>query len=277
MKNILVPTDFSKAANRASEVAIEIAVQAKAEIHFLHIQYTPVSWIKLNKESEGQYPETLKEIGHAKAELSRLVKKAKDKGLKADQFLVFDEGRSEILRHIPLHHHDFVVMGSHGASGATELFIGTNAQKVIRDATIPVLIVKEKSIWPVKSIVFPSSFESDVKQPFQTVVDFANLYNAKIHLLYVNTPFSFEETEQSMAKMQDFHKACPRGGTCTLNIHNSLNEERGILQFVNSIGSDLIAATTHGRSGFLRLLSKSITESLVNHTDTPVLSINLKT
>ena len=136
-------------------------------------------------------------------------------------------------------------------------------------------MVKEGSVWPVENIVFPSSFESDVKQPFQTVVEFADLNDSKIHLLYVNTPFSFEETEQSMAKMHDFHKTCPRGGSCTLNIYNSLNEERGIMQFVDSIGAGLIAITTHGRSGFLRLISKSITESLANHTEIPVLSINL--
>ena len=275
MKNILVPTDFSKPANRASEIAIAIAEQTNSEIHFLHIQYTPVPWITLNKEREERYPETLKEIGYAKGELSRLVKKAEDKGLKAEQFLVFDEGREEILKHIPFHHHDFVVMGSSGATGAKELLIGSNAQKILRDATIPVLVVKEGSVWPVENIVFPSSFESNVKQPFQTVVEFADLNDSKIHLLYVNTPFSFEETEQSMAKMHDFHKTCPRGGSCTLNIYNSLNEERGIMQFVDSIGAGLIAITTHGRSGFLRLISKSITESLANHTEIPVLSINL--
>lgn len=114
---------------------------------FLHLQITPVPWIKLNKEKEEQFPETLKEIGHAEYELNKLVKKAEYKGLKAEEFLVFNVGREEILKHIPFHHHDFVVMGSHGASGAKELFVGSNAQKVLRDATVPVLIIKEKSKW----------------------------------------------------------------------------------------------------------------------------------
>ena len=112
--------------------------------------------------------------------------------MKAEQFLVFDVGREEIIKHIPFHHHDFVVMGSHGASGAKELFVGSNAQKVLRDATVPVLIIKEKSKWPVKNVVFASNFEEDVIEPFRTVVNFADLNESNIHLLYVNVPFSLK-------------------------------------------------------------------------------------
>jgi nucleotide-binding universal stress UspA family protein len=275
MKNILVPTDFSKAATRAADIAMSIAEKSGAEIHFLHLQITPVQWVKLDKEKEERFPETLKEIGHAKDALNKLVKKAKDKGLKAEQFLVYDVGREEILKHIPFHHHDFVVMGSHGTSGTKELFVGSNAQKVLRDATIPVLIVKETSTWPVKNVVFASTFEEDVKEPFHTVVKFADLNESNIHLLYVNVPFSFEETDKSLEKMHAFHESCPRGGTCTTNIYNSLNEERGILKFGESVEADLIALTTHGKTGFLSLMRKSITESLANHADLPILSINL--
>jgi len=166
-------------------------------------------------------------------------------------------------------------MGSHGASGAKELFVGSNAQKVLRDATVPVLIIKEKSQWPFNNIVFASSFEEDVDEPFQTVVKLADLNHSNIHLLYVNVPFSFEETDRTLEKMHAFHESCPRGGTCTTNIYNSLNEERGIIKFAESVDSDLIALTTHGKTGFLSLMSKSITESMANHSEIPILSINL--
>ncbi|CAN5185936.1 universal stress protein [soil metagenome] len=275
MKNILVPTDFSETANRAADIAISIAEQSGAEIHFLHLQITPVLWVKLDKEKEERFPETLKQIGHAKSELNKLVKKAEDKGLKTEQFLVFDVGREELLKHIPFHHHDFVVMGSHGASGAKELFVGSNAQKILRDASVPVLIVKERSTWPVKNVVFASNFEEDVNEPFRTVVKFADLNESNIHLLYVNVPVSFEETDKSLEKMHSFHESCPRGGTCTTNIYNALNEERGILKFAESVEADLIALTTHGKKGFISLMSKSIAESLANHSEIPILSINL--
>lgn len=277
MKNILVPTDFSPLANSASEYALKIAEKAKAEIHFLHIQFTPVDWVKLDKEKEKNYPETLKQIGHAKNELNKWEKRAEDLGLKVRTFLTYDAGREEIIKHVSNYHHDFVVMGSHGASGARETFIGSNAQKIIRNAVAPVLVIKEQPPrFPLKDIVFASGFEEDVQEQFNQVVDFADLMEANIHLLYVNTMYNFEETDKSEAKMQRFLKHCPRGGTCSINIYNALNEERGIREFAQRQNADLIAITTHGKTGFLSLISKSIAESLVNHADTAVLSMNLK-
>ncbi len=277
MKNILVPTDFSPLANNACEYALKIAQKAKAEIHFLHIQSTPVDWVKLDKEKEKNYPDTQKQIGHAKHELTQLEKRAEDLGLKVRTFLTFDAGRDEITKHVSNYHHDFVVMGSHGASGARETFMGSNAQKIIRHATAPVLVVKEKPPrFPMKSIVFASSFEEDVKEHFHKVVDFADLMEADIHLVYINTMYNFEETATSEAKMQAFLKHCPRGGTCSINIYNALDEERGIRHFAKRQNADMIAITTHGKTGFLGMMSKSIAESLVNHAETSILSMNLK-
>ncbi len=276
MKNILVPTDFSDTANRAAEIAIDIAEKANAEIHFLHLQVTPVEWVKLDKRKEKRYPDTLKQIGHVRGELHKWVKKAEERGLIAKDFLVFDVSRDEILKHIPHHHHDFVIMGSHGASGAKELLIGSNAQKILRHATVPILVVKEQSTWPMQNIVFASSFDEDAQSAFRTVIKFADLSEANVHLLYVNVPSVFEDTERSLEKMRAFHKSCPRKGTCTLNIYNALKEERGILSFAESINADLIAMITHGRTGFLSLTVKSIAESVANHSEIPLLSINLK-
>lgn len=56
MKKILVPTDFSDCANASSEYAIRLAKKMNAEIHFLHLQFTPVDWVKLSKEKEKLYP-----------------------------------------------------------------------------------------------------------------------------------------------------------------------------------------------------------------------------
>ena len=277
MKNILVPTDFSPLANSASEYALKIAQKAKAEIHFLHILWTPVDWVKLDLEKEKNYPETLKQIGHAKNELNQWKKQAEDLRLKVRIIITFDTGRDEIIKHVSSYHHDFVVMGSHGASGARETFIGSNAQKIIRNATVPVLVIKEKPPrFPMKSIVFASSFEEDVKEHFHNVVDFADLMESDIHLVYINTMYNFEESETSEAKMQNFLEHCPRGGTCSINIYNAMDEERGIRHFAKRQNADMIAITTHGKTGFLGMMSKSIAESLVNHAETSILSMNLK-
>lgn len=275
MKNILVPTDFSDCSRVAEEVGIKLAKKANAEIHFFHIQWTPVTWTSLPLESESLYPETKSQIGYAKSELNRLVKKAQDQGLHAKQFLLFDKGRPEIENHIRHHKHDFIVMGSHGTSGVTEL-LGSNAQRVVRHSPSPVLVVKSSTKkFDVKNIVFASSFEEDLHHPFLQVIELADLLGAQIHLLYVNQPFNFKETDLIEENIHSFHSKCPRG-TCTINIYNALNEERGIQKFAEKINADIIAITTHGKTGFMKMISHSITESLVNHSDIPILSVNAK-
>lgn len=87
MKNILVPTDFSKNCNKAEELGIEMAKLYNSEIHFFHLMKTPVEWVKLDKQKEKQYPETVKQIGIAKAYLRELEKKQNDKALSAGLFL----------------------------------------------------------------------------------------------------------------------------------------------------------------------------------------------
>lgn len=274
MKNILIPTDFSDCAREAEQLGLELAKKYNSEIHFLHLLHTPVDWVKLPLEKEKFYPEVKKKIGYAQSELSRLKREAKKNGVNAQTFLVYDKGQEEIDFHIKHHEHDFIIMGSFGAKGVKEI-VGTNTQRVVRYSPVPVLVVKKKpQNFEVKNIVFASTFEEEVKKPFQKVVDFAQFMGAKIHLLNVNVPFNFKETDEIEAKMQSFLKSSNKK-SYTTNIYNALNEKRGIQKFAESINADVVALTTHGRTGFMKMISPSITESLVNHSEIPIFSINI--
>lgn len=258
----------------AEYVGLEIAKKAKAEIHFLHILSTPIDWTKLPLGQEKLYPEIKAQIAHAKIELEKLVQKAEKAGLKAKQFLVFNKGRKEIVAHVKSHKHDFVVMGSHGAHGVKE-FIGTNTQRVVRYSSVPVLVVKQKpEKLNIKNMVFAANFKEDVQKPFIKIAEFAALMGANIHLLYVNMPFNFKETDETNALMAAFVK---KNSKYHLSPHtyNAFNEESGIMKFAASINANMIALVTHGNTGFTRILTSSVTENLVNHAHIPVLSINI--
>ncbi|UCS93875.1 universal stress protein [Echinicola marina] len=274
MKKILIPTDFSDCAKAAEKAGLTIAERAQAEIHFMHILSTGIDWVRLPMEKEDLYPETKAQIAHAKTALGALKGKAEKLGLKSDTVLLFDKGRTEIDRQIAEHEYDFVVMGSHGTSGINNL-IGTYTQKVVRHSQSPVLVVKEHvQNFKVDSLIFAASFEEDIKAPFQKIVEFARLMGARIHLLYINTPFGFKETDVVKALMEAFKAECHHL-ECTLNIFDAFNEERGIQKFAESMSTDVIALVTHGKSGFMKMISPGITEHLVNHSGIPVLSVNI--
>jgi len=277
MKRILVPTDFSDCANAATTVALNIASKAQAEVYFLHMHKMASEGGHAHMHGGGSSTglQHCPDEGHAKSELAKLVQQAEKMGVNAKPVLVINTGNERMMDYVEPYKIDFIVMGSRGASGLKEFLSGSNTQRIVRESPVPVLAVKvgnEKLKF--KNVVFASSFEEDVHKQFLRVIEFADLMNAHIHLLYVNMPFNFKETDEAEANMHAFHKKCPRG-TCSVNVYNALNEERGIQKFADSIKADVIALTTHGKSGFMKLVSRSITESLVNHSEVPVLSVNI--
>lgn len=169
-----------------------------------------------------------------------------------------------------------MVMGSKGASGLDEFLIGSNTEKVVRTAECPVLTVKQRiQHFDAKEIVLASNFKKEMRYAVERFKAFQELFGARIHLLYVNTPGAFESTGELRKRLED---AAQRYGlqNYSINIYNDVIEEDGILHFANEIRADLIMMATHGRTGLAHLLSGSIAEDLVNHTNIPVLTFHLK-
>jgi len=275
MKKILVPLDFSDCANAAAEYAIILAQKTSAEIHFLHLQFTPVNWVKLSKEKERKYPDTLKSIGQSKLELNKWVKKAQAKGLRAEYSLIFDTGQEQLLRHLQNHNYDLLVLGSHGAKGIQEKVIGSNAQHILRNATVPVLIIKEPVTNPIQNILFVSDFTDVSKDSFHTITHFADVLDAHIDLLFVNTPTKFKESKETSQNMDNVMEHCNRDESCTRNVINASSVEAGIASFSGENPINLIAICTHGKSSLRQIFSPSIAEKIANHINLPLLSIKL--
>ncbi|GGZ57654.1 nucleotide-binding universal stress UspA family protein [Salegentibacter sp. 24] len=276
MKNILVPTNFSENCKKAEELGIEMAKLYNSEIHFFHLINTPVNWVELDKEKEKRYPETVKQIGIAKASLRELEKKAERQGLECRTFLEFDGGQANILKHSGHFHHDFIVTGSSGTRGGIRELMGSNVEKIVRKADVPVVVVKDEEVsFPFKDIVFVSDFLQDVSDAFKQVISIAEKCGAHIHLLRVNTQTDFNSIEQGLDPIKEFLKKFPDLDNFSMNVYNEQDVETGINNFLRYKNADLIAMCTHGRTGFLTLFSKSIAEGVTNHSELPVMTIKM--
>jgi len=276
MKNILVPTDFSKNCNKAAELGIKMAKLYNSEIHFFHLMKTPVEWVQLDKEKEKRYPETVKQIGSAKADLREWEKKAEREGLECRTFLEFDGGQSNILRHSGHFHHDFIVTGSSGTRAGMRELLGSNVEKIVRKADVPVIVVKDEEVsFPFKDIVFVSDFLEDVSGAFKHVVSIAKKCEAHIHLLRINTQTDFNSIELGLNPVKEFLKNFPNLDDYSMNVYNEPTVEVGINNFLKYRNADLIAMCTHGHTGFLSLFSKSIAEGVTNHSELPMMTIKV--
>ncbi len=276
MKKILVLTDFSEVAFNACLFAINLARQTGAEIHFLHVIYTPESryhltWTDYLKESRIE-----DQVEKSKAALAHLTGMAQEYGLKAKNFIAYNKTHFDIVNHMKDYKEDYAVIGSHGASGIKELLLGSNAQKIIRHCPCPALVIKGRvENIQIKEIVFASFFHEEDHQPFRKVLEFADSLGAQVSLLYVNTPFIYERKDLIANRIHQFLHQVPGYSEKDFKTYIEFGKyaEEGILDFIKEKDMDLLAIPTSGRNLISRMFKSSFTEKVVNHIDKPVLTI----
>ena len=278
MKTILVPTDFSPAAQAATDVAVTIALKEKAHLLLLHAVELPVS-ASFNVEGEvlttDNWEEkifSMKLIESAKQKLERLATELNKKGVNTTHHLRLGSPFVSIREILTSETVDLVVMGTQGHSKLEEMLIGSNTEKVVRHAKCPVLTVHQAPIKKeFKNIVYATNLGAGEDAFAKVVNNTREMYNGRIHLVRINTPSNFASDVKMKKEMEAFAKKV--GLTdYTMNTFNHYNEEEGIIHFAKLINADLIALSTHGRTGFAHVLAGSIAEDLANHSVTPVLT-----
>ncbi len=274
MKKILIPTDFSDHAEYALKVAAQIARKNDGEIILLHMLELPHEGSDAISTGH-DIPELMFFKNAAINKLEELMDADYLDGIKVSEVIQFEMAFEGILNISRLNNVDLIVMGSHGASGYKEMFIGSNAEKVVRNSEVPVLIIKkDQGEFNVDTFVFASDFADEAKKPFSKAVEFANKFDATLHLVMINTPNNFKSTATSQSTLDNFV------GNFQINkfethIYNETNVEKGILNFANSIDADLIGMSTHGRKGLAHFFNGSISEDLVNHATRPVVTFKI--
>jgi nucleotide-binding universal stress UspA family protein len=282
MKKILVPTDFSKSATIAVETAADIARRAGAELILLHVIEEAVG-NSLNIEgqvvADAGWEEklfTMKLIEKAKKQMAKFTDDSKLDGVKVRQELRIGSPYHGMITIISEKKVDLVVMGTAGNTGLEHMIIGSNTEKVVRTAHCPVLTVHNKpASKDFKNIVYATSMDKQEEVFSRIVRTTQKIYDSTIHLVRINTPGNFQRDAVVKKYMQDFAKKLQLKNY-TINVFNDINEEEGIIYFSESINADLIAMSTHGRTGFAHVLAGSIAEEVVSHSRRPVLTFVTK-
>ena len=158
MKRILVPTDFSKHAEYALKVAAQIAKKNDGEIFLLHMLELPTTGNDAVSRAH-DIPELMFFKNAAVAKLDELMDADYLDGVKISRIIQFEMAFEGIIKNGEAHNADLIVMGSHGANGFQEMFIGSNTEKVVRNSNVPVLVIKrEEDTFNASKFVFASDF-----------------------------------------------------------------------------------------------------------------------
>ena len=99
-----------------------------------------------------------------------------------------------------------------------------------------------------------------------------------MHLVYVNSPDgNFKSSSEIDKLVSNFLKKADGDleNLSNVNVVSDYSVEKGILNFANLTGADVIAVATHGRKGLAHFFEGSISEDIANHSTLPVMTFKM--
>ncbi|WP_299765140.1 universal stress protein [uncultured Dokdonia sp.] len=278
MKHILIPVDFSVFSENALLMASHIARQQNATLHIIHM--IGVMGAILDREEDKTSQEVIYKMEAAQKELSTFVDKEYLKDLEYNTTItkaIDFEQLHTLIKDVTI---DLIIMGSKGASGIKELFIGSNTEKVIRHSTIPVMVIKEKiENFTLSSVAFATDFSLYSVEAFQKAIVFFKQLHIPITAVYVNYPNQFMSTAGLKEKITNFKKALTKEAQTidfSIEIINEYSVEAGVTYACEQLKIDAISIATEGRKGLDHFFNHSVSEKLANHASIPVITFRLK-
>lgn len=275
INNILFPTDFSETANIALKQAVFLAKTAKAKLHILHVVFPD-----MNFEGNAPVPHGKSYNDNLKNNVERILKKITNKIVKESAIDVSYEVKfgvvyEQICAVAEDDNIDIIVMGTHGASGVTEFFSGSNASKVSSHSNCQVITIqKDLNVNGFKKIILPIGLEAHSRQKVDYVIELAKLFSSTVSIV----GFSDEKDKLTQSKVKQYVKQVEKYLLKLKINHNSStifkdNFVKEILLYAKQNKADLIATMSENDFSLDQLIKGSYSKQLVNHSDIPVLTV----
>jgi nucleotide-binding universal stress UspA family protein len=146
-KRFLIPHDFSPYADRALTYAIDLGKALHAHLTLLHIiQSLPLA-VGIGDASAALADTYLQDLeSEANRRLNEAYRRVQQAGLQGDAMVLHGVPFQTIIEVAADKHTDLIVMGTHGRTGLTHIFLGSVAEKVVRLASCPVLVVRDQAV-----------------------------------------------------------------------------------------------------------------------------------
>jgi nucleotide-binding universal stress UspA family protein len=290
LRAILVATDFSATADVALEWALEIARLHGARIHLVHGLLLPSQMTDYIPSP----PNLAEEIRQAAlTRLDETANRVREAGIGVTTDLKLGVPSRSIVETAEAEEADLVILGTRGLTGVEHLLLGSTAERVVQHASCPVLAVHpsdtERSP-EVRSILVPTDFSQDAelathaaldllrKQPEETRLTLLHVYHLPFeYTAYGTVPTSwdyYKDVEGSAdERIQEIAGPLAEEGLVIETRTEEGYPPEVIVSTAKSIGCDLIAMGTHGRTGLAHLLLGSTAERVVQTAECPVLTV----
>jgi len=187
MIRILVPTDFSRTAERAFRFAAELASKTKGTIILFHVnEKEEVPYLDaVEQRNEYQHQLETKQLKR----LQRLKKKVVSREMNVIVSTIVSQPpvAKNILSFAKQNHVELIIMGTQGVSGLEKTLIGSTTSQVVDKSPIPVLVIPEKYEGKdPKEIVFATNYHCEDRPALSFTLSLAKVLNADVTVLHIN-------------------------------------------------------------------------------------------
>jgi len=280
--SILCPTDFSPFSEMALQYAIAIARQYQARLHLIHADTFLPPW-QFTAHDVGMFVQQIEEARQAtRRSLARYVEE-RTHGIEAEAHLIEDTPTQAILNAAERYKADLIVMGTHGRGGLNRLLLGSVTEKVVRQARVPVIVVREPLQEAVTAqepgiphkILCPVNFTQTAYEALQLATSMAAQFDARLTVLVAE-----EDKQKKPSTPEEIRKRlCAGVSEETLSrCHLEMTVRQGnaaeeIIRHAQEEKTDLIIIGGQRTTFFEGIVMGSTTVRVMRHAPCPVLIV----
>ncbi|HOK50506.1 MAG TPA: universal stress protein [Bacteroidales bacterium] len=270
MKTIIVPLDFSVDSLKGLEMALLFGRRFPVKIQLVHVQRRH----DIPSQEEEEYRMAEKRLQkfielfskelHEDAHISYIIKKGK----------VYQEvvGQAEAFTD------SIIIASTHGASGFEELFIGSNAYRIVCATSRPVITIRQLPVpQNITNILLPIDIAIDSRQKVVFVSALARLFGATVHVV----TFSASTNKKVVSRLNGYanqtidylkNKDVPYVSYSLVGA-NGLND---LFDYAVERKCELLSVVNESGTSFTDLIMGSIAQQLISKSPVPVLTIRAK-
>lgn len=275
IRKILIPVDFSDTSLMALEHGWHMASLYNAQITLLHV--IKPNLVYFSQEHMPLPLDIMKyQEENAQLQLDKLKQQARTEyRLELETICQTGFVCSTIVSMADSLEADLIIMGTHGTSGFTERFIGSNAYKVVNDANCPVLTIQAHAEHKgFKDIVLPIDHSFYSRQKVVHAAEIAAHYGSRIHILglsHVKDRAELNKLNMKLEQTIDYLRI--RNIPYDKQIKLGLNYAKVTMEYAEAIKADLIMIMTEWEEDLTGIFIGPFARQIVNHSKIPVMSI----
>ena len=279
-ERILLPTDGSEDAIRATEAASDLARRCGAELHVVHVWHDvrgfAHDFVKRELKRQGQ------EI------LDDQVEKIRASGGEVTKaYLRRGRTSNEVISLCKEIDAGLLVVGSRGMGTVRRILMGSQSEEIVHHAQVPVLVLTgAENFWPPARIVIGEDFSDDARKAGKLAAGIGKLYDAKGLLIYSHPdlpevpPGEARSAVKHLTEMRERDKSMleDRAGDLEkiLGTRPEIKISGGypanvLLEASQEVQPSLVAVGSRGLAGLIRTRLGSVSTKVVTAARGPVL------